>query len=265
MTVESEPDHRWDENIAHARAAYANAQEVIRVIDTKTSVMTGLIVVTTGFPLVVFEYLLTRDLKEKTPFIQWSNQISFHHCDWLLSAALILLLLALAFGLLALLASTNGLMSRPMGNRRDKQEGLWKEIGRLLLRTFTLGMLGKPEKTGAPHTCLFPMFSDEDSAAAHRNFRELADGKFTRSLILAEYAVQLESVGRILNIKINRNRAAVYWFGRQIIAYILCIGITLSASTLLKVIDLSATNISDSRQPPPHRSLPTSQTGSPVH
>ncbi|MFL6519705.1 MAG: hypothetical protein ACJ8NS_05750 [Chthoniobacterales bacterium] len=218
----------WEVNVAHARAAYANTQEIIRFIDTKTSVLTGIVTVTTGVPLVMFKYALTRNSAEAAPVISWYNHAPQFSKD-LVFAAAIPLAVAFVFGLFSLLASTNGLMSRPTRNWRDKQEGLWVELGRILLRTLTLGLFGKRKVTTASHTCLFPLFDNSGAAEAHRNFARLAGSQYTRSDVLAEYAAQLEAVGGIMNIKINRNRAAVFWFERQMFAYLLCVALAVTA------------------------------------
>ena len=47
--------------LEHAKAAYANAQEIIRFVDNKTSILTGLIVVTTAFPISVLHWCLQND------------------------------------------------------------------------------------------------------------------------------------------------------------------------------------------------------------
>jgi hypothetical protein len=108
----------WEVNAAHARAAYANAQEIIRFVDTKTSVLTGIITVTTGVPLVIFKYALTRNSAEAAPVIDWYNHASQFPKNLVFVAA-ITLAIAFVFGLFSLLASTNGLMSRPTRNSRQ--------------------------------------------------------------------------------------------------------------------------------------------------
>jgi hypothetical protein len=215
-------------NVAHARAAYANAQEIIRFVDTKTSVLTGIITVTTGVPLVIFKYVLTRNSAEAAPVINWYNHAPQFSKDLVFVAA-ITLAVAFVFGLFSLLASTNGLMSRPTRNWRDKQEGLWTELGRILIRTLTFGLFGKRRLTTASHTCLFPLFGNAGAVEAHRNFARLAGSQYTRADVLAEYAAQLEAVGGIMNIKIDRNRAAVFWFERQMFSYLFCVALAIAA------------------------------------
>ncbi len=224
----SDSNDIWEVNVAHARAAYANAQEIIRFVDTKTSVLTGIITVTTGVPLVIFKYALTRNSAEAAPVINWYNHAPQFPKNLVFVAA-ITLAIAFVFGIFSLLASTNGLMSRPTRNWRDKQEGLWTELGRILIRTVTFGLFGKRKVTTASHTCLFPLFTNAGATEAHRNFARLAGSQYTRSDILTEYAAQLEAVGGILNIKINRNRAAVFWFERQMFAYAFCVALAIAA------------------------------------
>ncbi len=191
----------WENNLAHARALYANAQEVIRFVDTKTSVLTGILTVTTGIPLALLPYVLVRKSDESSALVQWYS--GGGHGKMVVIAAIVTTLLGFCCGIFSLLASTNGLMSRVPRVGGEIQEALTLELGRVLLRTFTLGLMGKRATRNEVLTSLFPIFRFDQADRALKNFRKLGQGAYTRSEILEEYAAQLESVGSILNIKIS--------------------------------------------------------------
>jgi hypothetical protein len=211
-----------EDNLLHARAAYANAQDVIKFVDTKTTVLTGIVTITTGIPLVILRYLLLEKAGQTVALFDWYYRTA-RLGRYALIASVVLLASGFACGLASLLASTNGLMARTPRKARDKQRSLAQELGSLLLRTVTFGLAGKREAKTGRLTCLFPLFGASQAEKALANFQKLAAGKYTRAEILEEYAAQLESVGSILNTKILRNRKAVEWFERQIFIYLACI------------------------------------------
>jgi hypothetical protein len=211
-----------EDNLTHARASYANAQDVIKFVDTKTTVLTGIVTITTGIPLFILRYLLVEKTDQALAAIHWHSRISTVGRS-AFTAAIILLAVGFACGLLSLLASTNGLMARTPRKARDKQRSLSQDLGALLLRTASFGLFGKRETKSGIFTCLFPLFASHQVEKALANFQKLGKGHYTRTEILEEYAAQLESVGSILNIKIRRNRKAVEWFERQILVYLACV------------------------------------------
>jgi hypothetical protein len=238
-----------DDNLIHARAAYANAQDVIKFVDTKTTVLTGIVTITTGIPLVILRYVLLEKPGQSLPVMDWCAHAGiFAHCA--IFAAIVLLAVGFACGLASLLASTNGLMARTPRKARDKQRSLSRELGGLLLRTATFGFFGKRKIESGRLTCLFPMFASHQAEKALANFQKLGRGEYTRAEILEEYSAQLESVGSILHTKILRNRKAVEWFERQIFAYLACVAIAVVVFVCsnFRATSVSKTNPSVVRQ-----------------
>lgn len=243
MSSDGEQDD-LDENLVHARASYANAQDVIKFVDTKTTVLTGIVTITTGIPLVILRYVVLEKPGQSLPVMDWCTHLGhFARCGIL--AAIVLLAIGFACGLASLLASTNGLMARTPRKARDKQRSLSAELANLLLRTVTLGFFGKRKMEGGKLTCLFPLFASHQADKALANFQKLGRGEYTRAEMLEEYAGQLESVGSILNTKILRNRKAVEWFERQIFAYLACvvIGVVLLVSSTLQATSASKASV----------------------
>jgi hypothetical protein len=219
-----------EDNLIHARASYANAQDVIKFVDTKTTVLTGIVTITTGIPLVILRYVLLEKAAQSLAVTQWYSRAPTLG-RYAFIAAVILLAIGFVFGLLSLLASTNGLMARTPRKARDKQRSLSRELGNLLLRTVTFGLFGKRETKSGRLTCLFPLFASNQAEKALANFQRLGKGDYTRAEILEEYAAQLESVGSILNTKILRNRKAIEWFERQIFVYVACVAVAIGFFT----------------------------------
>ena len=151
----------WENNLAHARALYPNAQEVIRFVDTKTSVLTGILTVTTGIPLALLPYVLVRKSDESSALVQWYS--GGGHGKMVVIAAIVTTLLGFCCGIFSLLASTNGLMSRVPRVGGEIQEALTLELGRVLLRTFTLGLMGKRATRNEVLTSLFPIFRFDEA------------------------------------------------------------------------------------------------------
>ena len=66
----------FEETLAHARAGYANAQDIIKFIDTKIAVVTSLITVSLGLPFLFIQwlgaqreasFLSLQDISEQSP------------------------------------------------------------------------------------------------------------------------------------------------------------------------------------------------------
>lgn len=238
-----------DDNLTHARACYSNAQDIIKFVDTKTTVLTGIVTITTGIPLVILRYVLFEKQPQPIAVVGWyAHATSFQR--WVAIAEVVLLAIGFVCGLASLLASTNGLKARTPRKARDKQPSLSQELGQLLLRTLRLGFFGKRTIQSGKLTSLFPLFASHQADKAVANFQKLGRGDYTRAEILEEYAAQLESVGSILNIKILRNRKAVEWFERQIFAYIGCvlIGLTLLISQMSRETPVSQPQAPRDRQ-----------------
>jgi hypothetical protein len=211
-----------NENLAHARASYANAQDVIKFVDTKTGILTGVLTITTGIPLAVFHFIISHKSDEATTINYWLHE-SGCVARILLYVSAIAMCVGFTFGVISLLAATSGLMARRPRTAKHKEDPLWREIMRAVLHGITFGKIGtRASSEPQPElTCLFPLFPPERREEAVANFRKLAAGKYRTEDILREYTVQLESVGSVLGTKISRNRKAVRFFEGQLAAYVL--------------------------------------------
>jgi hypothetical protein len=217
----SAAEERFELNLTHARSAYADTQEVIRFVDGKTGIMTGIVTLTTGVPLAILHSSLMPDSFERAAVSGWLAQPGLPR--WLSIASISLMLLGFAFGVISLVASTSGLMARRP--RTTPRGTVAQEVGRVVLRAITLGKMGAPPPPAAlPEvTCLYPSFKPEQRAAALRKFQKLEAGEYDQAEVLKEYSLQLVSVGSILDTKIKRNRQSVRWFEGQVTSYAISI------------------------------------------
>lgn len=214
---ELEPE-RFTLNVEHARAAYANAQETVRFVDSKTGILTGVLTLTTGLPFALIQFVISSDSDRAGKLIDW-----YGNCGPVATLVTTLpLLLGMLFGTMSLLSSTNGLMARHPHRAGHRERGLPRELLGFLKQKIT-GFFGKPaEPTGTTVrlTSLFPLFPPHRSTEAQELFAKLGRGEYDRSEVLSEYGAQLESIGAILHTKIDRNREAVRWFELQIVSYL---------------------------------------------
>jgi hypothetical protein len=185
-------DNSFDQKanaLAHAKEGYMNAQAVIRFIDTKCSVVTGLVTLSLGIPWVVVRWLAEQkpgdllnlqDITARSPF----------YC----TVALALVVLGGGAGLLSLVNALNGLQAR------------------------------RPAAKGRV-TILFPMYDkNKQGSAARRSISRLGRGLNTRE-ILREYQRQLLRVGQILHEKIDHLRRAVRYFQIEFFFYLASFGV----------------------------------------
>jgi hypothetical protein len=210
---------RFRINLEHARAAYANAQETIRSVDTKTGVLTGVLTVTTGLPFAFLQFIVSSESQRAARFIDW-----YSSCGPAAQAlATLPLILGICFGAFSLMSSTNGLMARHPHKAGERERAIPIELTLFLLRKLSAPFRRHRAPTGstAKLTSLFPLFPQHRTAEAVRDFQRLGAGEYRAEDVLAEYAAQLASVGTILNTKIERNRDAVRWFELQIVTYVL--------------------------------------------
>lgn len=237
-------------NLEHAKASYANAQEVIRFVDTKTGVMTGIVTITTGLPFALLNLLISSDTPAATNLLEWYSSCGFVVKTLITGAGVA----GILFGVFSLLASTSGLKSRAPATKQAK-ESIIRDMVRFLclkianafveiLRCF-LRIKGKVANEGEiseskvkspqPLTSLFPYHAPESAKEAKAIFDKLAAAEYTTFDVLAEYRTQLLGVGGILHTKIQRNRDAVHWFEWQLAAYFVA---TLLACVIFNVCPL---------------------------
>lgn len=207
-------DSGLGDNLQHAKDSYANAQDVIKFIDSKSAVLTGILVITTGIPFAVLQIPLSSEKVSFSTLWTW-----FSACGkWSQVAAcisILLLVAGVACGCMSLLSSTNGLRARRPRKSGTRERGLFLE-----LLCFLVGRDERKGKADTQLTALFPQYSVNRSGEAKKLFQKLGKGKFTKEEILGEFAIQLESVGNVLEAKITANKNAFRWFELQILSYL---------------------------------------------
>lgn len=212
-------EESFTRNLEHAKASYANAQEAIRFVDSKTAILTGIVVLSTGIPFAVGQFICSDDSIPQSIFT-WLSQYHVDH-PILFRVKIGGALAASLCGVLSLLASTNGLMSRlpRRGSRKEFNILLPPMIFLLCRIPFIRGFFNPPKPRV---TCLFPLHNPASLDQARIVFEKIGRGGYSRNDVLEEYQIQLESVGAILETKIRRNREAVGWFEVQIVFYLGC-------------------------------------------
>ncbi len=183
----------FPETVEHARAGYANAQDVIKFIDTKSGVVTGLITVMLGLPFVVIQWLAEQGDDAMLSLRRISEQSPVWSC-----ASLVVLVLGLFSGLIALWSALHGLLPRSPAGR-------------------------------AAVTVLFPMFDPQKGKArARRSLARLPRG-LSHKQILREYQHQLFRVGQILHEKTALLHKTGNFFKLQIALYVVSLFLLLMA------------------------------------
>jgi hypothetical protein len=206
------------DSLEYARAGHSNAQEVIRFVDSKTSVITGIVTATTAIPLAIYHFLFSGDSNEGATIAAWVAEGGAP--ESLVIVAGLFLFLGFCFGVLSLLAATSGLMARRPRETLFKDDSLAKELALGLLRTVTFGKKGGFSSGPLQEvTCLFPLFKPAQREEAMEKFRKLGAAEYDSAEVLREYALQLESLGSILETKISRNRKAIRFFESQLGVY----------------------------------------------
>lgn len=191
----------------HAKDGYANAQSVVKFIDTKTGVMTGLLTVVTAAPLAWLQWFWGLD----------PNKAAGLHtiCNTHAASSEILfngVIIGMVCGVVGIVCSVHGLMARDPKRRYQGFLGTIKRIWHLIR--------GKYEaKHDKPiMTVLFPLYAPDHKDAAIKRF-DLVKKGFSQRQVLEEYHVQFEQIGRILHKKIRCNQLAVSCFECQVIIY----------------------------------------------
>ena len=207
----------FERNLGHARAAYSNAQETIRFVDSKTGILTGILTVTTGLPFALLQFMVSSESERAGKLI-----VFYAHRGSIAATGMIVpMALGIVFGALSLLSSTNGLMARQPGQPGQPEPGMPIQLFLFLIGKIA-GLFGRaPKTTGFTGviTSLFPLFPPHRATEATETFARLGRGEYDRRKILEEFGYQLGSIGRILDTKINRNKDAVRWFELQIVCY----------------------------------------------
>jgi hypothetical protein len=186
--IENSDDSLLKDTLEHAREGYQNAQEVIKFLDTKTAVVTGLSTLLGGFLLVVLKWSVELD-GGRSPSL--GQVTSAYPC---IAAWLYL------FVLVSLLAAIVCLCS-----------AVWSVIAR-----------ARPTKLENEFTVLFPWYRQRDAADACRVFERKLSG-MTKVEILKEYEDQLRIVGMILGRKLKHIRISCIALVAQILSLTLAL------------------------------------------
>lgn len=200
--------------LEHAGKGYANAQAVIKFVDTKTGVITGLATLTTAAPFALLQWSagLERSLPASLTNFQSHHPICLTFiCYGLLGG--------MALGVLSIVMAMHGLMAR---NPRRPYQGLLE-----LIQKAWLWLRRKPRsRPSSAITVVFPIYRRRDTENARRYFKKITAG-MTAEEILHEHELQLFEVGRILNQKITWNRRAVSALELQIFVYFVVGAVTI--------------------------------------
>lgn len=202
----------------HAAKGHANAQDVIKFVDTKTGILTGLVAVTTGLPLALLQWSAALDpkLAASLPVFRAAHPMCFSFMSYSLALAMLL-------GGGSAVSAIHGLMAR---NPRRPYQGMLEFIQKAWL------FLRRKPRTSSSSvvTVVFPIYRPKNKAAAKAYFEKAMRG-MSMNDVLREHGLQLFELGRILNRKIFCNRLAVSLFELQLFAYF---GMVIGALILLK-------------------------------
>jgi len=160
-----------EQTLAHAKAGYKNAQEVIKFVDTKAAVITGLSTVTAGFLLATLKWSIESHGVSRPRLYQVT---ATHTCAAVFFYVFVVLSL---LSLLVCLAAA-----------------VWSVIAR-----------SRPRNLENAFTILFPIYRRRDATQACRTFERKLKG-MSKSDILTEYEDQLRIVGMILGKKLKHIR-----------------------------------------------------------
>ncbi len=169
--------HAGDEDfirtLAHAQTGYENAQNVIKAIDTKTTIVTGLSTLAAGFLIALIKWSI--ELDDTSPANLEQVVTAFPKLSTLLFIFVGMSFLNAFFCIAA---------------------SVWSVVARQ-----------RPKNLENPFTILFPAYRRAEAKAAYRYIEErLRD--CSKSAILKEYEDQLRIVGMILGHKLQHNRTA---------------------------------------------------------
>lgn len=209
------PDEQVEPNVLldHLRTSHANAQDVIKFIDTKTGVVTGLVSLALAFPFLLGQYFVGESFDSS----RW--QLLYESHPTLSISVFTAFSWSLTCGVVSIYCSLVSLMARP--------PSLWD----------------KPIEIEKARFCiLFPFH-----AAAHANHARAYYSKITGGLtnkeLLGEYEYQLEQLGSIVERKIYWHRRAATLFVLQLIlpaTFMIPIWLTKKLLCVLTVLWLGA-------------------------
>jgi hypothetical protein len=166
-------DKDFVRTLAHAQTGYENAQNVIKAIDTKTTIVTGLSTLAGGFLIAIIKWSI--ELDEASPANLQRIVEAFPRLSTLL-------FIFIGFSFLNAFFCIGA--------------SVWSVVARQ-----------RPKNLENRFTILFPAYRRADAKDACRYFEDrLRD--CNKSAILKEYEDQLRIVGMILGHKLRHNRTA---------------------------------------------------------
>jgi hypothetical protein len=205
---EENSQNAWERTYSHFKEGYKNAQDAIRFVDTKSGVLTGLLMITTAVPFEVLKW--SAGLEAGYP-----ANLQIFQCNHHFTFLIILWgsIWGIALGVCGVAFSVEGLAPR---SPKKHYQGVGGSIKRW---ADILGGKHKKKNDKPPITVLFPFHNEKAEAVAEKFFHAAASG-MTEKQILREYAAQLKQVGRILCLKIECNQRAALCFRWQLWSYL---------------------------------------------
>jgi hypothetical protein len=172
---ESERDSRLDATLAHAKEGYKNAQDVIRFVDTKTAVITGLSTLIAGSLVGILKWSIE---SEKDSHATLADIALIHPC-WIV-CFYILVALCFCATFVCITAAVWSVLARP-----------------------------RPRNLDNKFTILFPFYKKRQETDACHVFEKKLKG-MTITEVLTEYEDQLRVVGLIISKKLKHIRVASF-------------------------------------------------------
>jgi len=166
---------RIDQALLHAKDGYKNSQEVIKFVDTKTAVITGLNTLIVGSLVSLLKWSIE---SEKGSHATLPELAFVHPCIAAWFYALVTCCFVAALICLA--------------------AAIWSVLAR-----------SRPRRLENNFTILFPLYREREETAACQAFEEKLKG-MTKKQILVEYEDQLRIVGMILGKKLKHIRVACF-------------------------------------------------------
>lgn len=190
QTPKGPAEKAWADAYEHLQKGYDNGQQVIRAMDTKTSILTGLSIF--AFGAIAGLIKIFTDY-----FTKYPEDIKALFNPHLLSLVLLIIfagtvVAAAVLGIRCILSCLGTLIARPRSKMPDSPQT----------------------------TILFPFLHPESMVNERQKdieyYRRINGGEVDRNLIQNEYYDQILNLGHILWHKITHNGQAVHWFRWQV-------------------------------------------------
>jgi hypothetical protein len=180
------PNKFLEDTLLHAKEGYRNTQDVIKFVDTKTAVVTGLSTLAAGALVTVVKWVIEADGESRANMTQIAES---HPClaPWFYA----FVSLSLASALFCVGAA------------------VWSVIAR-----------SRPKHLENRFTVLFPIYRYRDRHAACRTIEEKLRG-MTPADMLSEYEDQLRIVGMIAGKKLKHIRFACFGLLTQLLCFVI--------------------------------------------